>query len=149
MQPSNRTRLAAAVVAAAAALPTAFADVERTVEYRQSVYRVIAWNFGTLRAMARGEMPFDTAIAEKRSQRIAQLSLMLDDAYDEPSTGYGSDAKELIWEDFADFEEKLGAFQAEAAKLAQVAAGGDEGAIKAQFVEMAGTCKACHDRYKD
>ena len=39
-------------------------------------------------------------------------------------------------------------FQQEAAKLTEVAKGGDEAAIKAQFGKTAETCKACHKEFR-
>jgi cytochrome c556 len=39
-------------------------------------------------------------------------------------------------------------FQQEATKLAEVAKGGDETAIKAQFGKTAETCKACHKEFR-
>ncbi|GBG00842.1 hypothetical protein AZSI13_01690 [Azospira sp. I13] len=40
------------------------------------------------------------------------------------------------------------AFNAEANKLAEVAAGGDINAIKVQFGKTGETCKSCHDKYR-
>ena len=48
-----------------------------------------------------------------------------------------------------DFKAKLEKMQGEAAKLAEVAKGGDLAAIKAQFGETGKACKACHDKYRN
>ncbi|MEM9301556.1 MAG: cytochrome c [Pseudomonadota bacterium] len=140
--------LLSAVTALAVTGP-AVADVEKTIEHRQSLYQVIAWNFGPLRGMAQGKIDFDADEAELRATRIAQISLMLDEVYTDSDTASGSDAKDEIWENWDDFEMKLANFKTEAATLATVAATGDADATKAQFGKMAGTCKACHDDYKD
>ena len=39
--------------------------------------------------------------------------------------------------------------QSEAAKLAEVAKGGDFEAVKAPFGETVKACKACHDKYRN
>jgi len=39
--------------------------------------------------------------------------------------------------------------QAQAAKLAEVAKGGDFNAAKAQLGETGKACKACHDKYRN
>ena len=140
--------LALLVLALGAPL-AAGADVEKTVKYRQSVYQVIVWNFGTIKDMAQGKRDFDAQLAARNANRIAQMSLMLDDAYAEPSTAENSDAKALIWEDRQTFDQRLKDFQSEAARLAEVSKSGDKAVIVEQFTEMAGACKACHDRFKD
>ena len=45
-------------------------------EYRHSIFHVIAWHFGTLGAMAKGEQPFDQAVFERKAgilENLAQL----------------------------------------------------------------------------
>lgn len=60
-----------------------------------------------------------------------------------------SEAKPGIWEKPDDFKAKYTAFQTEAAALVTVAAGGDKAAIGAQFGKTVGTCKACHEAYRE
>jgi cytochrome c556 len=57
-------------------------------------------------------------------------------------------AKPEIWQNRKDFAAKLAAFQKSAAAFNAIAAGNDVGAIKAGFGNLAGTCKACHDKYR-
>jgi cytochrome c556 len=57
-------------------------------------------------------------------------------------------AKPEIWQNPQDFAAKLTAFQKSAAAFNAIAAGNDVGAIKAGFGNLAGTCKACHDKYR-
>jgi cytochrome c556 len=57
-------------------------------------------------------------------------------------------ARPEIWQNPKDFAAKLAAFQKSAAAFNAIAAGNDVGAIKAGFGNLAGTCKACHDKYR-
>jgi cytochrome c556 len=57
-------------------------------------------------------------------------------------------AKPEIWQNPQDFAAKLAAFQKSAAAFNAIAAGNDVGAIKAGFSDLAGTCKACHEKYR-
>lgn len=57
-------------------------------------------------------------------------------------------AKPEIWQNPQDFAAKLIAFQKSAAAFNAIAAGNDVSAIKAGFGNLAGTCKACHDKYR-
>lgn len=59
-----------------------------------------------------------------------------------------SEALPAIWQNRADFDKKLAAFQAESKNFATIAAGGDKAAIGKQLGVVGGTCKACHDSYK-
>ena len=57
-------------------------------------------------------------------------------------------AKPEIWQNQADVAAKLSAFQKAMKAFSDTANGNDVGAMKAQFANVAGTCKACHDKYR-
>jgi len=57
-------------------------------------------------------------------------------------------AKPEIWQDPKDFASKLAAFQKAASVFDAAAAGNDPMAVKLRYVDMGGTCKACHDKYR-
>ncbi len=59
-----------------------------------------------------------------------------------------SEALPAIWQNRADFDKKVVAFQTEAKNFVPIAAGGDRAAIGKQLGAVGGTCKACHDSYK-
>jgi cytochrome c556 len=57
-------------------------------------------------------------------------------------------AKPEIWQNQADVAAKLATFQKAMQAFSDTASGNDVGAMKAQFTTLAGTCKACHDKYR-
>ena len=59
-----------------------------------------------------------------------------------------SGAKPEIWENQADVAAKLSAFQKAMQAFSRTANGTDLAAMKTQFANLAGTCKACHDKYR-
>ncbi|MBV8908425.1 MAG: cytochrome c [Sphingomonas sp.] len=59
-----------------------------------------------------------------------------------------SGAKPEIWQNQADVAAKLSDFQKAMKAFSQTANGSDVGAMKSQFANLAGTCKACHDKYR-
>ncbi len=59
-----------------------------------------------------------------------------------------SEAKAEVWTDAAGFSAAASAFQTQAAKLGQVAAGGDVEALKAQTRQTFMACKSCHEKYR-
>jgi cytochrome c556 len=60
-----------------------------------------------------------------------------------------SEAKDSIWTEKADFAAKVSAYQVQASKLNQLAMAGDLTAIKGQVRPTGGTCKGCHDKYRE
>jgi cytochrome c556 len=57
-------------------------------------------------------------------------------------------ARPEIWQSPDDFAGKLSAFQRAAAAFNATTTRGDVGAMKARYADLAGTCKACHDKYR-
>ena len=130
---------------------TAFAQIkpEDAIKYRQGVYRVIGWNFGPMAAMAKGEKPYDAAAFARHAEIVAYMSKLPLEGF-LPGTDKGeTKAKPEIWENMDDFKSKLEKMQNEAARLAEVAKGGDFNAVKAQLGETGKACKACHDKYRN
>lgn len=59
-----------------------------------------------------------------------------------------SEAKAEVWSDAAGFAAAASNFNTHAAKLSQVAAGGDVEAVKAQTRQTFMACKSCHEKYR-
>jgi cytochrome c556 len=122
---------------------------EQLLKYRKAVYQAIAWNFGPMSQMAQGKIPFDAKEFELRAGRVAALTPMLSESYAAESRDVaGSKAKAKLWTNRADFDAKMQDLVDRSAKLAKVARGGDAAKSKQAFLDTAGTCKACHDKYK-
>ncbi len=60
---------------------------EAAVEYRKSVYEVMAWNFGPMGAMAQGKVPYTAAEFAKRAERVAFIAPLLAEAFPPESQG--------------------------------------------------------------
>ena len=148
----SRAALAFALLASAFAAHAADAPKpEQVITYRQSLYKVILWNWAPMSEMVKGKRPFGADEFKQRSERLAYLTKLLNEAYAEGSgqaAGIATDALPGIWENRKDFDAKLADLQREAQSLATVGAGGDEAKIKEQFAKTAGACKACHDKYR-
>ena len=124
---------------------------EEVVDYRQSVYTVIGWNFQPIGAMVKGEIPFDAAAVARHAQYVELMSQAALEGFPKgsgPEAVKDTEAKAEIWTNWDQFETAMKNFQQEAAKLTEVAKGGDEAAIKAQFGKTAETCKACHKEFR-
>ncbi|MEO7431503.1 MAG: cytochrome c [Dokdonella sp.] len=132
-----------------AAFATAAVKPEAAINYRQSVYNVIGWNFGPLAQMMKGKTPWDAAEFARHADRIAFLAPQLLEGFPEGSDkGAETEAKPEIWKHMDDFKVKMDDFVKQSRLLADVAKGGDEAKMKEQFKQTAGACKACHDKYR-
>ncbi len=122
---------------------------EKSIEYRQGVYTVIGWNFGTMAAMVKGEVPYDKEAFAKRAANVATMAPMVLEGFG-PGTDKGAKtaAKPEIWTKMDDFKSKLTKMNEEATKLAEVSKTGSFDEIKKQFGATGASCKACHDDYK-
>ena len=123
---------------------------KEAVKYRQSVMKIVGWNFKPMGAMVKGERPLDAkAFAAHAKDLAAVSSVDILAGFPEDTDGPDSKAKAEIWLKWDDFKKKMGDMTRETAKLAEVAKGGDEAAMKKQFGETGKTCKGCHDDYKE
>jgi cytochrome c556 len=146
-------KLTKVVAVAALALTSAAAlaqqpKPEDVIKYRRSVMNVIGWNFGPMAAMVQDKIPFNKEVFARNAGRVAAMSKMPLEGFI-PGTEKGeTKAKPELWQNFDDFKSKLEKMQGEADKLAEVAKGGDEAAMRAQFGATGKACKACHDEYR-
>ncbi len=148
---SLRRLTAACLLLAAASAPTwVQADaVEDAIEYRQGLMDIFSWNLTRMGSMVKGETPFDAAAFKGYAADLAAASaLNFMAGFPDDSVSDESEAKDEIWLNKADFDAKHQAFKEATAKLATVAAAGEEGATREQFKEAAGACKACHKEFK-
>lgn len=141
---------AAAVLGLATALPAAaqFQKPEDAVKYRKAGFTVMAAHFGRLGAMAQGRVPFDAAAAQTNAEIVAQMSKLPFAGFVDGTSGTEKGApKANVWSDRAKFDAAAKKMQDEAAKL--VASAKTLDGLKAQFGPTAGTCKACHDDFRN
>ena len=122
---------------------------QAAVDFRESAMTIYKWYLGPMGAMVKGKVPFDQAAFRQHAEGLAtaaQLDLL-------PGFPEGSDkdteARPEIWERWSDFQARYRELQEQSGKLAQIAATGDEAAMKAQFGETANTCKGCHDDFRE
>jgi len=124
---------------------------ETIIKWRQSVYQVLAWNSGRIKANVEGQFNREEVVrAANSTAAIASSGL---GALYAPGTEQGKGwhdtaAKPEIFKDGKKVGDLAANFIHEANELAKVAANGDQAAVKAQFGKLGQACKACHDDYK-
>ena len=142
--------LACSLWLGAAAVVHAADEPQNVVNYRQAVMKAIGGHTGAIAGVVKGEVSY-AAHVEGHAHAIAELAKLIPTIFPE---GTGPDKAETralakIWEDWAGFEAAAKKLQEEAAKLAEVAKGGDAAAIGAQMGVMGKDgCGGCHKPFR-
>lgn len=152
----TRSLLAVAAFGVAGA---AFAQLkpEEMIQIRQAGYKFMSWNMGKIKAQAvDGTVPFNKDQVLAASLAIKGIANSGMGALFAPGTEKSiGNVRTRVLPDFfdpkkADERNKIAQDYIQAAnKLAEVAATGDQGAIKAQFGDLGKACKACHDKFRE
>lgn len=140
--------LAASALLISSATAHNFEDANDAIQYRQSAFGLLAYNFGDMGAMMKGKKPFDAETFAMRANNVAALSKIPFEGFIDGSDKGETEALAKIWQDRADFDAKMKAFQENTAILATVAQKGDQAEIKKAFMNTGKSCKGCHDTYK-
>ncbi|WP_274629710.1 c-type cytochrome [Arvimicrobium flavum] len=124
----------------------AFADA---IEDREALMKANGKAIGTLAAMAKGEKPFDAAVAKDALATLEADTQKFDIAalFPEGSATGKSEASPKIWENMADFTAKADAWK-KAVADAVAANPQDVAALGAQVGAIGKTCGACHEVYR-
>lgn len=141
-----------ALAALCSALPAAaqFQKPEDAVKYRKAAFTVMAAHFGRIGAMAQGRAPFDGAAAAANADIVATLSKLPFAGFVEGTAGTEKGTpKASVWSDRAKFDAAAKKMQDEVAKLAVAAKANNLDQLKAAFGSAAGTCKSCHDDFRN
>ena len=130
---------------------TGWADerTEKAIEARHGLLLVMAQYFGPIVGMAKGQIPFDAAAIERNAGKIAVLAPMIPDVFarNTRDSGIETEAKAEIWANYDDFSAKA-ATTAERAKALAVAATQGQRATMKAIGALGGSCKSCHDNYR-
>ena len=142
-------------VALALTSTTVFADdkIEDAIDYRQSVFTAIRYNFGTMGDMMKGKIDFDAKEFNRRADNVAALSKMPLEAFIPGSykdSDDDTDALPAIGENWDKFSKGMGMFGDNAAALASTATdSSSKDDVASAFMKVAKSCKGCHDNFKD
>jgi len=149
----TRWILAATTVASLlTALPAAaqFAKPEDAVKYRKAAFTVMAAHFGRIGAMAQGRVPFDAAAAAANAEIVADMAKLPYAGFVEGTGGTEKGQPNAkVWSERAKFDEGAKKLQDDTVKLLAAAKANNLDQLKAAFGNTAGTCKACHDAYRN
>ncbi len=124
--------------------------IKEQIEARQGQLEKVGDAFKAISDQLKAGSP-NIAIIQEAAAAVPEATQGMADWWPEdsgPESGVETDALPAIWENMADFQEKVGNMQEAAANLNTAAQGGDMAAIGEAFKATGGTCKACHDDYR-
>ncbi|MFN9505942.1 MAG: c-type cytochrome [Rubrivivax sp.] len=141
-----------ATAALMASMPAAaqFAKPEDAVKYRKAAFTVMGTHFGRIGAVVQGRVPYDAAAVAANADLVAVASRLPFAGFVEGTAGTEKGTpKANVWTDKAKFDEGAKKMQEAVAKLQTAAKSNNLDQVKAAFGDAAGTCKACHDNYRN
>jgi cytochrome c556 len=145
--PAPAPEPAAAAPTGPAAMPAA-TDVAAFMKARHDNYEMLGANMKVLQDNFKSDTP-DMAAANAAAVNVKAFADAMGDWFPAgtgPDSGIESEAKANIWTDRATFDAAHVKLKDEAAKLA---AATDAAAFKAQFPATGGSCKNCHDTFRE
>ena len=143
---------AAATFGLLAAVPATaqFQKPEDAVKYRKAAFTVMGTHFGRIGAMANGRIPFDGAAAAANAEVVNVVAKLPYAGFMEGTAGTEKGTpKANVWTERAKFDAAAKKMQDEVAKLAVAAKANNLDTLKTAFTSAAGTCKSCHDEFRN
>lgn len=141
-------RLGAIALAALLPLGAIAQDAPPPQELRQDVMERNGDEIKVLGAMAKGERPYDAAVATTALEAIgADIEVFVTLFPEGSETGYDTRALPAIWEDKADFEAK-GQDLSDAIAAAMDPAREGLDSFRTAFGPVGQACRSCHEEYR-
>ena len=125
---------------------------EEMIKTRKAAYSFMSWNMGKIKANLDGSFNQDQVVfAANAVAAVANsgLGALFGPGTDKEVGGEKTRVKPEFFQQQDKVREVAMNFNKEANELAKVAATGDQAAIQAQFGKTGGTCKACHDSFRN
>lgn len=149
----KRSLMAALAVAGlATALPAAaqFQKPEDAIKYRKAAFTLMGNHMGRLGAMAQGKAPFDAKAAADNAAILDTVSKLPYVAFLEGTDKGDTKAKPEVWKNWDKFRTAAIKMQEEVSKLSATARtpGLTVEQLKTAVGAVGGTCKGCHDDYR-
>jgi cytochrome c556 len=122
---------------------------EEPIRYRQAVMTLVKRHYDQASGMAKGKLPFNREELNRHAAYLDMLSRISLDGFVAGSHEGNTRARPEIWKEWARYRGMAEKFQAETARLKEVARAGSPDAVKAVVADLTTVCKNCHDDFKE
>lgn len=116
--------------------------------YREKIMRINGASMGAINDILKFKLPGGTEHISVHAETIQRESHLIAKAFETQAMTDESRALPTIWEQWDGFVAAADTLGEAAGKLAEVAKGGDQGAIMAQVKVVGQACSGCHDTYR-
>lgn len=123
-------------------------DAEDVIKYRQNMMQTISMHNKSLKLLSAGRI----SQAEQwlpQAQGLNNMAKMITSAYPDESDFGETDAKEAIWENKEDFNQKADALVKFSGKLVSLIEQGKKDQVAELLREVSQSCKDCHKKYRE
>ena len=124
-----------------------FADSYGIIKYRQNVMKSVSGHMGAIVDILKNGLPLKDHIVD-HALSMQQISRMTLSMFPEGSGKGRTKSKQLIWEQWSEFESAASDFERESIKLVEVAQSGDMEALSKQVRATGKTCSGCHRNFR-
>ena len=124
-----------------------FADSHGIIKYRQNVMKSVSGHMGAIVDILKNGLPLKDHIVD-HARSMQQISRMTLSMFPEGSGKGRTKSKQVIWEQWSEFESAASDFERETIKLVEVAQSGDMEALSKQVRTTGKTCSGCHKNFR-
>ena len=124
-----------------------FADSHGIIKYRQNVMKSVSGHMGAIVDILKNGLPLKDHIVD-HALSMQQISRMTLSMFPEGSGKGRTKSKQVIWENWSEFESAANDFERESVKLFEVAESGDMEALAKQVRATGKTCSGCHRNFR-
>ena len=117
------------------------------VKQRMEMMKAMAAQMKALKSMVDGQTAYDPDVIAAVAEKISTHAASIAPSFPSGANQHPSEARPEIWTDWDSFKTSAEKLRAGAAALREIAANG-AGPAKPSFVEMAKTCRDCHESYR-
>ncbi len=151
IKPYAAATAVALLLASAAATPAAADDDDATVAHRKDVMVVAGAGMGTLGCFMKGDCALDGKVLAAAAKSIAFAGELSQEAFEDPAEDAMVETTSVpaIWENWETFSGGLQAMTEAADALVSAALEADRAAMGPLMQKLGGTCKECHDNFRD
>jgi len=124
-----------------------FADSHGIIKYRQNVMKSVSGHMGAIVDILKNGLPLKDHIVD-HALSMQQISRMTLSMFPEGSGKGRTKSKQVIWEQWSEFESAASDFERESIKLVEVAQSGDMEELSKQVRATGKTCSGCHRNFR-